>query len=94
MESNTTDSGTTPGGSASSARDPLVDRLAQGAHAAIDRMAEKAGPAVESFNAKAGEFSSMEEEWLQTARTCVRDHPIASITLAVVAGMMLGRMVR
>lgn len=90
MEINTPDNGD----SKPDEREPLVDRLAQSAHAAIDRMAEKAAPAVDSFSAKAGQFSTMEEEWVQAARSCVREHPIASITLAVVAGMMLGRIVR
>jgi ElaB/YqjD/DUF883 family membrane-anchored ribosome-binding protein len=74
--------------------------VVQGAHDTIDRIAEKAAPAVERLRSSmsdatdrarggADQLTQMQEEWMATARTCVRDHPLASIGIAVAAGMVL-----
>jgi ElaB/YqjD/DUF883 family membrane-anchored ribosome-binding protein len=75
----------------------------QGAHETIDRLAEKAAPAVERLRSGmsgatekarggADQLTQMQEEWIATARTCVRDHPLASIGIAVAAGMVLSKL--
>lgn len=80
-----------------------VDRAARAAHDTVDRLASQAGPAMERMRAMAadaqermrqkyGDLGAMEEEWVTMARTCVRDHPLASVAVAVVAGMLISRM--
>ena len=80
-----------------------VDRAAQTAHETIDRVAAKAGPALEqlqsaattaaqSLQDKAATLGEMEEQWLESARTCVREHPLASVAVAVAAGMLISRL--
>lgn len=80
-----------------------VDRVAQSAHEAIDRAASKAAPALEqlqsaatnathSLQDKASAFGEMEEIWLESARTCVREHPLATVAVALAAGMLISRL--
>lgn len=87
--------GTSDGGS-------VVDRVARGAHEAVDRFADKARPAVErmrgsmsgagdSMHERADQLGEMQEQWMESCRTAVREHPIASIGVAVVAGMVLSK---
>jgi ElaB/YqjD/DUF883 family membrane-anchored ribosome-binding protein len=84
---------------------PVVDRLAQSAHEAVDRVAAKAGPAVERLRStasgaagtlqqKAGDLGALEEQWMENARTVVRDNPLAAIAVAVAAGMLLSKLAR
>jgi ElaB/YqjD/DUF883 family membrane-anchored ribosome-binding protein len=98
----TSTTSTVPGGNAASG-DKTVERVVQGAHDAVDRIAEKAVPAVEKLRAgvnqaadtlqsQADQLSEMQKQWVESARTCVRDHPFASVAVAVAAGMLLGRL--
>jgi ElaB/YqjD/DUF883 family membrane-anchored ribosome-binding protein len=81
----------------------VVDRVAQSAHEVVDRVAAKAGPAMEKMrssasgykeqlHAKADQFGAMEEQWMESARGYVREHPFTAITVAVVAGMLIAKM--
>lgn len=80
-----------------------VDRVAQSAHETIDRMASKAGPAIEQLQSaaqnaaktlqdKTASIGDMEEVWVESARTCVREHPLTSVLLALAAGMLISRL--
>jgi len=82
-----------------------VDRAASTAHEAIDRVAAKAGPAVEKVRAaatsaaenlqsKAEAFGEMEDQWLESARGYVRENPLTSVAIGVLAGVLLSRLVR
>lgn len=82
-----------------------VDRVAQSAHQAVDRIASKAGPAMERMRSTAtsaadtvqsrmDDLSVMQEEWTESMRDQVRAHPLAVVGLAVLAGMLLGRLSR
>ena len=80
-----------------------VDRMAQTAHDAIDRLAAKAGPVIdrlqgsatstgESLRAKADQFGQLEEQWVESARTYVRENPLAAVGIAVAVGLLIGKM--
>jgi len=80
-----------------------VDRAAQTAHEAIDRLAAKAGPAVEkvraktnsaaeTLRAKADAFGEMEEQWLENARSYVRENPLTAVAIGVLAGVLLSKL--
>ncbi len=82
-----------------------VDRVAQRAHEAIDTVAAKAKPAVErvhsaanqaadALHAKAEALGSWEEEWLDTARTHIREQPLTAIAIGLLAGALLSRLAR
>jgi ElaB/YqjD/DUF883 family membrane-anchored ribosome-binding protein len=82
-----------------------VDRLAQGAHQTIDKVAARTGDAVETARARAGdlaeqfsgkidELGAMQDEYLEVARDYIRAHPLATVGIAVVAALMIGRALR
>ena len=82
-----------------------VDRISRTAHQAVDRVAERAGPAVDQMRnaaeratdvvgAKLDDLSAMQEEWMESMRDQVRTHPLAVVGFAVLAGLLLGRMIR
>src|SRR5690242_10954971 len=83
--------------------DKTMERAVQGAHDTIDRVASSAGPAVEKLRTGANQaadmlrtqadtLNQMQKEWVDGARACVRDHPLASVAVAVAAGMLLARL--
>jgi ElaB/YqjD/DUF883 family membrane-anchored ribosome-binding protein len=82
-----------------------VDRVAQGAHETVDRLAAKAAPlldrakstaadAQDTLYAKYDDFMAMEEEWAESARDQIRAHPLAVVGIALVAGLLIGRLSR
>ena len=96
------DVGGMSGMSSSVSSSETVNRVVQGAHQAVDRIAERAAPVVErlkssmsgasdSMHSGVDQFSAMQEEWVETARTTVREHPIASLAAAVAAGVLLSK---
>lgn len=72
----------------------MMDRVVQGAHQAVDRLAEKATPALDAMSGHADQWGAMQEEWVENARTTVRDHPLAAIGAAVLFGMVIARLAR
>jgi ElaB/YqjD/DUF883 family membrane-anchored ribosome-binding protein len=87
-----------------SRRDPIVDRAASNAHEAVERVADRIGPAVgrirsvasdtaDTVNAKAGDVSSISDELVESARSYVRDRPLAALGVAVLAGIVISRLV-
>jgi ElaB/YqjD/DUF883 family membrane-anchored ribosome-binding protein len=96
-------SGTDTLGSTGMTADRTLERLVQGAHQAVDSLAAKAGPAVErlkssmgsageSMQERADQLSAMQEEWIESARATVREHPLASLAAAVAVGMLISRL--
>jgi len=90
-------------GSTGMSADRTLERLVQGAHQAVDSLAAKAGPAVErlkssmdtaseSMHQRADQLNAMQEEWIESARTTVREHPLASLAAAVAVGMLISRL--
>jgi ElaB/YqjD/DUF883 family membrane-anchored ribosome-binding protein len=83
--------------------DRTMERVAQTAHQAVDRIADSAAPAVEKLRSgvdqaadvlhtQVDKLSDMQKEWVDAARTAVRDHPLASVAIGVAAGMLLTRL--
>lgn len=83
----------------------VVDRVAKTAHETVDRVAAAAGPAIERWSssastagdtlrAKADQLGQLEEQWMTTARSYVREHPFTAVAIAALAGMVIGRMGR
>jgi ElaB/YqjD/DUF883 family membrane-anchored ribosome-binding protein len=79
--------------------------VARGAHQAVDRIAERAAPAVDQMRtaaeratdvvgSKIDEFSTMQDEWMESMREQVRSRPLVIIGAAVLAGLILGRLMR
>lgn len=82
-----------------------VDRLMQGAHQAVDRLATKASPAIdqvrsaathagEAVGARLDELGEIQDQWMDSMRDQVRAHPLAVVGVAVLAGLLIGRITR
>ncbi len=82
-----------------------VERIAQGAHQAVDRVATRAAPAIdqvrsaaahagEAVGARLDDLTAMQDEWMESMRDRVRAHPLAVVGIAVLAGLLIGRIMR
>ncbi|HZM34176.1 MAG TPA: hypothetical protein VFC18_06725 [Burkholderiales bacterium] len=71
-----------------------VDRLSQGAHQAVDRAAQAASSAADRVSEKYEELYAMSEDWVETGREYVREHPVAAVGMALAAGWLLGMILR
>ena len=63
--------------------DSTIDRMSDSAHRTIDRLSEKGE-----------ELMDMHEDWIDTARTYVRDNPLQALGIAVAAGYILSLLTR
>jgi ElaB/YqjD/DUF883 family membrane-anchored ribosome-binding protein len=72
--------------------DPIVLRMASGAHEAVDKMAGVASHAAEAVDEKGGQLRELQVEWLDKSRAYVRDNPVKALGIAVVGGFLLSRL--
>lgn len=81
----------------------LLGRIVDGAHQTIDKLAERAAPRVEQLEQTVQEANTalqqraerardVGDEWLESMRTSVREHPVAAVGVALAVGMLLARM--
>ena len=81
----------------------VMRRVVQGAHEAVDRIADKAIPAVErlrgsyndaadSLKQRADQAVDLKDEWTESLRTAVREHPLAAIGTALALGVLLAKL--
>jgi ElaB/YqjD/DUF883 family membrane-anchored ribosome-binding protein len=96
-------SGANAGEAAKGSADEMLERVVEGAHKMVDRVAERAAPAVErlkhtvdgaaeTVHSQTDRIHAAQEEWIDATRACVRNHPLTSIGVAVLAGMVLSKM--
>jgi ElaB/YqjD/DUF883 family membrane-anchored ribosome-binding protein len=83
----------------------VLGRVVQGAHDAIDRMAETAAPAVqrlqdgvqaagETLSQRADDARALRDEWAESLRSTVREHPLAAVATALAVGVLVARLAR
>lgn len=77
---------------ASDAARPVVDRLASGAHQAVDKIATAAGQAADTLGVNAEQLKNAQVKVMEQCRGYVRDHPMASLGIAIGAGFILSRL--
>jgi hypothetical protein len=73
---------------------PGVERLAQGAHQAVDRFAGTAGQIADTLAVNGAQLKGMSARVGDSCRAQVRDHPLATLGLAVAAGFALNWLMR
>jgi ElaB protein len=78
----------------SDAAHPVVDRIATGAHRAVDKIAGGAGQAAETLGIKGKQLKDVQVRAMEQCRGYIREHPVASVGIAVAAGFLLSRLVR
>ena len=76
----------------SDAARPAVDRFASGAHQAVDKIASAAGQAAETLGVKGEQLKKLQAQALDQARGYVREHPVASVGIAIAAGYLLSKL--
>ena len=94
-----------PSGVPGSVADPAIERVARSAHSAVDRVAGSASSAVDrvrsgvqgamgTMSDRMQDLQSSREVWVDSARERVREHPLATIGVALAAGYLLARILR
>ena len=90
--------GAARGGAAGSSG--AFERVVEGAHRTVDRLAETAGglregidadAAAGSLNDRLDEFRALGDEWADSLRSTVREHPLAALAAAVAVGVIIAR---
>ena len=76
----------------SDAARPVVDRIASGAHQAVDKIAGAAGQAAENLGVSGEQLKNAQMQAMEQCRVYVRDHPVASLGIAIAAGFLLSRL--
>lgn len=80
-----------------------LDGVVREAHATLDRVAAQVAPAVEHLadsarsasdaaQRQAQDIGEMGHEWAQTLRATVREHPLASLAVALAVGVLVSRL--
>jgi len=80
----------------------LVDRATDGAHGTVDRLAAKAGSALDRTRNAADELRTTastkfddfmnSDDKAESARSEIRERPLTALIVALVAGVMIGRL--
>jgi ElaB/YqjD/DUF883 family membrane-anchored ribosome-binding protein len=76
----------------SDAARPLVDRLATAAHQTVDKIAGAAGQMADSLGVNGEQLQQAQARAFEVGRAYVRDHPVASVGIAIAAGIVLSRL--
>jgi len=81
--------------------DRNIERVSQSAHHAVDRateaassVAERLGEHAETLAEKRDELMELPENWMEGAREYVREHPLASLGIALATGYLLSMIMR
>lgn len=88
-----------------SATAEMVTRVAKGAHETIDYFAERATPPLEQLehglaqtgemlHGKADDWRTTGDEWAESLRGSVREHPLAAVAAALAVGLVIARLAR
>jgi ElaB/YqjD/DUF883 family membrane-anchored ribosome-binding protein len=68
-----------------------IDRLRTSAHETVERAAALASSAADRVTARSGDLLATKDEWMDTTRGYVREHPFAALGIALAAGYLLSR---
>lgn len=68
---------------------PAVEGLASDAHHAVDKLAGSATDVAHSLEAKGDELQALQSRLTESCRVQLREHPIATLGMAVAAGYLL-----
>jgi ElaB/YqjD/DUF883 family membrane-anchored ribosome-binding protein len=73
---------------------PAIDRVAAMAHQAVDTAAVAAGPTADWLAEQGESLNAAQKKLVKDTCSYVSAHPLKSIGIAVVAGLLLGRFIR
>ena len=69
--------------------DNLLKRVTQRAHDAVDGVSDRIASTVDGLQGSIGSVGDTRDEWVESAREAVRQHPFAAIGGAVLLGLAL-----
>src|ERR1700756_1589482 len=69
--------------------DGLIKRAAQRAHEAVDGVAARLSSTVDGLQGSVSKAGDTRDEWLESAREAIRQHPFAAVAGALVIGAAL-----
>lgn len=69
--------------------DGLIQRAARSAHAAVDSLADKASSVAGGLRDRVDGVGDTRDEWIESAREAIRQHPFATVAGALVIGAAL-----
>lgn len=68
------------------------NRLSDSAQQTMGRVSQAASQAATRLSEKGRELYDMQDEYVETARSYVREHPIAAIGIAIAVGLLISRL--
>ena len=81
--------------------DKTIEQVSDRAHSAVDRAAGAAssvagrlGDRIDALAERGEELRELPETWMEGARDYVREHPFASLGIALAAGYLFSMMMR
>ena len=78
----------------STASQKHIERVSDGAHRVVESAADRANALADRFGEKADELMEIKEDWMEATRGYVREHPVASLGIAIAAGYLLSAILR
>jgi hypothetical protein len=69
--------------------DSLITRVTQGAHDAVDALAAKVSSVTDGWQGGVDKVSDTRDEWVESARDAIRQHPLAAVAGALLIGAAL-----
>ena len=78
--------------SVSDAARPAVERMTTSAHGAVDRVASVATQAAVTLGVKGEQVKTARDRLVEDARQRLKEHPLASLGIAIAVGYMLSRL--
>ena len=75
--------------SAAPAAHNLIDRVTQRAHEAVDGVASRISSTLEGLQGGVSNVGETRDEWVESAREAIRQHPFAALGGAVLIGLAL-----
>lgn len=73
---------------------PAIDRVAEGAHQAVDKAARVAVPTAKWLSEQGESLRATQHKIVGDARQYVSANPFKSVAAALVAGLLIGRILR
>ena len=80
--------------SAAGKAEQVLGRVKQGAHEGVDALADTAAPHVQRLQDGIAAARDTGEEWAESLRTTVREHPLAALAAAAAVGLLVARLTR
>ena len=74
---------------AAPAVDGLIQRATRSAHAAVDSVADKVSSVADGLRGRVDNAGDARDEWIESARDAIRQHPFAAVAGALVIGAAL-----